>query len=127
MNTNNKIFNFFLFSKEGICILESQLSKLFNEEEKYNTFKRLIKNVCHNFFKKNKKYESFTFETIFLEKFKITILLKHSLVLVGIFPLLSSKSYQHLLLIHLFIALINYKGDSIQKIESINGKHICER
>ncbi len=120
MNANNKIFNFFLFSKEGICILESQLSKLFNEEEKYNTFKRLIKNVCHNFFKKNKKYESFTFETIFLEKFKITILLKHSLVLVGIFPLLSSKSYQHLLLIHLFIALINYKGDSIQKIDTIN-------
>ena len=80
----------------------------------------LIKNICHNFFKKNKNYENFSFETIFLEKFKITLLLKNSLVLIGIFPLLASKSYQHLLLIHLFIALINYKGDSPSKIDLIS-------
>ena len=40
--------------------------------------------------------------------------------MVGLFPLYSSKSYQHLLLIHLFIALINYKGDSITKIDLIS-------
>ena len=120
ININNKIFNFFLFSKEGICILESQIFKIFNDEIQYNRFKLLLKNICHNFFKQIKNYENFIFETIILEKFKITILLKNSLSLVGIFPLLSSKSYQHMLLIHLFIALINYKGDSISKIDSIN-------
>ena len=120
ININNKIFDFYLFSKEGICILDSPLFKLFNDEIKYNKFKLLLKNVCYNFFKNNKKYDNFTFETIILEKFKVTILLKNTLALVGIFPLLSSKSYQHMLLIHLFIALINYKGDSISKIDSIS-------
>ena len=119
ININNKIFDFYLFSKEGICILDSPLFKLFNDEIKYNEFKLLLGDVFHNFFKNNKKYDNFTFETIILEKFKVTILLKNTLALIGIFPLLSSKSYQHMLLIHLFIALINYKGDSISKIDSI--------
>lgn len=79
----------------------------------------MLKNICHHFFKNNKKYENFTFETLILEKFKVIILLKQSLALIGIFPLLSSKSYHRMLLIHLFIALINYKGDSVTKIDAI--------
>lgn len=103
-----------------MCVLENHIFKLFNEDIENTKFKLLLKNVCHNFFKNTKKYDNFSFETIIVEKFKITILLKHSIALVGIFPLLSSKSYQKMLLIHLFIALVNYKGDSISKIDSIS-------
>lgn len=122
LNINNKIYCFLLFSKEGLCVLETQQIKLFTSEEHYHQFKLLLKNICYHFFKNNKKYENFTFETLIVEKFKVTILLKQSLALIGIFPLLSSKSYQKMLLIHLFIALINYKGDSVAKIDAIGEK-----
>ena len=88
LNINNKIYCFLVFSKEGLCALEAQQVKLFTTEDQYHKFKLLLKNLCHHFFKNNKKYENFTFETLILEKFKVTILLKQSIALIGIFPLL---------------------------------------
>ena len=48
------------------------------------------------------------------------ILLKSKLAFVGVFTSNSSGGFQNLLLIHLYISLINFKGDSISKINSLN-------
>ena len=43
---------------------------------------------------------------------------------VGVFPNNSSTSFQKLILIHMYIALINFKGDIIEKVEILNRKNI---
>ena len=60
------------------------------------------------------------FNYIIINKYKITFLIKSKIALVGVFSFNSSKGYQNLLLIHLFISLINYKGDFFTKLNMIN-------
>ena len=48
------------------------------------------------------------------------ILLKSKLAFVGVFTSNSSGGFQNLLLIHLYISLINFKRDYINKINSLN-------
>ena len=66
------------------------------------------------------KEDLFTFNYFIINKYKITFLIKSKITLVGIFSFNTSKGYQNLLLIHLFISLINYKGDSLFKLNIIN-------
>ena len=42
------------------------------------------------------------------------------MIFVGTFPVTSSTQFQRLLLIHIFLALINFKGDSIQAMKKLN-------
>ena len=62
----------------------------------------------------------FLFNRIVINNYKITILIRSKIALIGIFSLYSSKGFQNLLLIHLYISLINFKGNSITKLNLIN-------
>ena len=62
----------------------------------------------------------FLFESIKIGNIKILFLIKNNAILVGTFPKSSSIQFQRLLLIHLFIALINFKGDIITSLKKIN-------
>ena len=62
----------------------------------------------------------FLFNRFIINNFKITIMIKSKIVSVGIFSLNSSRGFQNLLLIHLYVSLINFKGDSITKLHMIN-------
>ena len=148
----NKIFDFFIFNKSGICILEKQVEIIFPDKIQYNNYKLLIKNIAYTLLKKslinnkpknqiqenndilnininintnNNKLNSssendFIFQSIQTDKIKILFLIKNSIILVGTFPKTSSTQFQRLLLIHIFIALINFKGDFLQLIKKLN-------
>ena len=143
----NKIYDFFMFNKSGICILEKQLEILFPDKMQYNSYKLLIKNIAYTLFNKsliknkpkNQKKENndilnvnnnksnssflendFIFQSIQTDKIKILFLIKNNIILVGTFPKTSSTQFQRLLLIHIFIALINFKGDFLQLIKKLN-------
>ena len=62
----------------------------------------------------------FIFKNFQFEKYKILFLIRNNLILAGTFPVASSTQFQRLLLIHLFLALINFKGDSITAMKKIN-------
>ena len=71
--------------------------------------------------KKNKnKDDIFLYNNIINNRYKIKIIIKAKIALVGIFSINTSKGFQNLLLMHLFISLINFKGDSIIKLNLIN-------
>ena len=71
--------------------------------------------------KKNKnKDDIFLYNNIIINRYKIKIIIKAKIALVGIFSINTSKGFQNLLLMHLFISLINFKGDSIIKLNLIN-------
>ena len=63
--------------------------------------------------KTNNNINDYIFESIQNEKYKILFLIYNSNIFVGVFPHTSSIYFQRLLLIHIFIALINFKGDLI--------------
>ena len=142
----NKIYDFFTFNKSGICILEKQLEILLPDIIQYNNYKLLIKNMAYALYNKsltkNKpKYQiqennvilnininksnsslenDFIFKCIQTDKIKILFLIKNNIILVGTFPKTSSTQFQRLLLIHIFIDLINFKGDFLQLIKKLN-------
>ena len=147
---DNKIYDFFLFNKSGVCVLEKTLHTIIKDPNEYIKYKLLIKNISHNLLlnceKKNniaknnynndekenneklnlninkmKQIENeFVFKNFQFEKCKILFLIRNNLIFVGTFPVTSSTQFQRLLLIHLFIALINFKGDSIIAMKKIN-------
>ena len=69
----------------------------------------------------------FIFKNFQFEKCKILFLIRNNLILVGTFPMTSSTQFQRLLLIHLFLALINFKGDSISAMKKINNYEIYDK
>ena len=131
--TKNKVYDIFMFNGSGICFLENQQEILFQELSKYNEYKIKIKNIAHIFLKlqqknrektKNKNKETiyinqidnnigneFVFNYIETDLYKILLLIKNDFILVSTFPKSSSIQFQRLLLIHIFIALTNFKGD----------------
>ena len=147
---DNKMYDFFLFNKSGVCVLEKTLHTIIKDPNEYIKYKLLIKNISHNLLlnceKKNniaknnynndekenneklnlninkmKQIENeFVFKNFQFEKCKILFLIRNNLIFVGTFPVTSSTQFQRLLLIHLFIALINFKGDSIIAMKKIN-------
>ena len=142
---NNKIYDFFLFNKTGICILHQQFEHLFTDKEQYNNYKLIIKNIAHKFElnqdknklmiqiqiqnndklnintnKVNPQENEFIFNSIQNNKIKILFLLKNNIIMIGTFPITSSIQFQRLLLLHTFIALINFKGDFVQFAQKLN-------
>ena len=129
-DTQNIIYYYFLFNKDGLCIFEKQFESehnVFISQKKYNLFKILIKKLSTFLLKINDNSEQFLFNRFIFEKYKLVVLLKAKISLIGLFPVKSSSSFQNMLLIHLFISFINFKGDSINKINliktSINKKN----
>ena len=49
----NKIYDFFIFNKSGICILEKQVEIIFPDKIQYNNYKLLIKNIAYTLLKKS--------------------------------------------------------------------------
>ena len=141
---NNKIYDFFIFNNSGICILEKQFDSILKDTEKYMNYKLLIKNIAHNLlinsentkFPKDEsevlniandkiiKENKFIFKSIKLEKCKILFLIRNNNIFVGVFYKNSSIEFQRLLLIHIFIALINYEEDSFNIMNILND---CEQ
>ena len=66
------------------------------------------------------KDNEFIFKNINLEKCKLLFMIRNNNVFVCTFPIKSSTQFQRLLLIHIFIALINFKGDAITAIGKFN-------
>ena len=141
---NNKIYDFFIFNISGICILEKQFDSILKDTEKYMNYKLLIKNIAHNLlinsentkFPKDEsdvlniasdkiiKENKFIFKSIKLEKCKILFLIRNNNIFVGVFYSNSSIEFQRLLLMHIFIALINYEEDSFNIMNILND---CEQ
>ena len=131
-----------------MCVLEKQFEEIIKDSEEYNNYKILIKNIAHiiltnnennknqsvnsidendddgklslNNNKKSQKDNEFIFKNIQIEKCKILFMLRNRNVFVTTFPTKSSIQFQRLLLIHIFIALINFKGDAISSINKLN-------
>ena len=140
--TKNKVYNIFMFNSSGICFLETQQEILFNELKEYNEYKIKIKNIAHIFLMhqqknmnkaKNKNKETiyinqtdnnigndFIFNYIETDLYKILLLIKNDFILVSTFPKSSSIQFQRLLLIHIFIALTNFKGDIYNICKKLN-------
>ena len=119
---NNSIYEFFIFSKNGICISHSQYKKIYDNENDYERFKKSIKNISCNLLNKATDTSLFNFCKIRISNFIIQILLKDEMSFIGIFPINSSHYFHKLILIHMYIALLNFKGDTVEKIEIINKK-----
>lgn len=123
----NKLYDFFLFNQSGICVLEKQIKTLFADISEYNNYKLIIKRLSHTLLmnyqniKPNDNLENeFIFKNIQNEKYKILFMIKNNFILVGTFPYSSSIQFQRLLLMHIFIALINFKGDFILCVDKLN-------
>lgn len=76
-----------------------------------------------NLFQNGKSKSSFSVETIYFSKYKLYFLFKSNIIFVGLFSKNCSKSYGKLLLTHLFVALINFKGDTIEKVSNLTTKN----
>lgn len=108
-----------MFNESGICILEKQIEALFDDKTEYNNYKLIIKNISHNLFiNNNRNDDEFIFKSIQNEKYKILFLIKSNCILIGTFSPSSTTQYQRLLLIHIFIALINFKGDLLSTFKT---------
>jgi hypothetical protein len=124
----NKLYDFFLFNQSGICVLEKQIKTLFADISQYNNYKLLIKRISHTLLMNyqnikpndNTLENEFIFKNIQNEKCKILFMIKNNFILVGTFPFTSSIQFQRLLLMHIFIALINFKGDFILCVDKLN-------
>ena len=131
-----------------MCVLEKQFEEIFKDSEEYNNYKLLIKNIAHTILinneknksqstnsidendddgklslnnnKKDSKGNEFIFKNIQLEKCKILFMLRNNIIFISTFPIRSTIQFQRLLLIHIFIALINFKGDAISAMNKLN-------
>ena len=110
-----------MFNESGICILEKQLETLFDNKTEYNNYKLIIKNISHTILINNRKNgDDFIFRSFQSEKYKTLFLIRSNCILTGIFSPSSNTQYQRLLLIHIFIALINFKGDLFSTFKKFN-------
>jgi hypothetical protein len=127
ININNSIHEFFVFSKTGICLLHSQYKKIYDNENDYERFKKSIKNISCNLLNKAADTSLFNFCKIRISNLIIQILLKDEMSFIGIFPINSSHYFHKLILIHMYIALLNFKGDTIEKVRIINKKKMQKK
>ena len=128
----NKILEFFLFSNDGIKILNSQFENYFENQSEYKNFKRIIKNLSvhiaknENSNKKKKNQKNFHFNLLKILSFKILILIRFNMIFLGIFPEKCSSAFAKLFLIHMYIAFINFKKDAKEKINEISEQNLFE-
>ena len=130
-----------MFNSSGVCFLEKQIEILFSDKEEYNNYKIKIKRIGHLFYQyqqkinestKNKNREAYInqiennsdndyiFNSIETSLYKILILMKKDIILIGTFPKSCSRQFQKLLLTHIFIGVNNFKGDISTIIKKFN-------
>lgn len=110
-----------MFNESGLCILEKQIETLFDNKTEYNNYKLIIKNISHTLLiNHSKNDDDFIFKSFQSEKFKTLFLIRNNCILAGAFSPSSNTQYQRLLLIHIFIALINFKGDLFSIFKKFN-------
>ena len=110
-----------MFNESGLCILEKQIEILFDNKTEYNNYKLIIKNISHTLLiNHSKNDDDFIFKSFQSEKFKTLFLIRNNCILAGAFSPSSNTQYQRLLLIHIFIALINFKGDLFSIFKKFN-------
>ena len=110
-----------MFNESGLCILEKQIETLFDNKTEYNNYKLIIKNISHTLLINHRKNDDeFIFKSFQSEKFKTLFLIRNNCILAGAFSPSSNTQYQRLLLIHIFIALINFKGDLFSIFKKFN-------
>ena len=107
------IYYYFLFIQNGLCIFEKNLERKNNiGDDEYNKMRILIQKIVlkimniSNNDSKNKEV-MFCFNRFIINNFKITIMIKSKVASVGVFSFNSSRGFQNLLLIHLYISLIH--------------------
>ena len=121
--------------------MEKQINVIFQNIEQYNKYKLTLKNIAHSFLNNSNKNKpkiklqdndklninksnyidnEFIFKSIENDKYKILFFIKDNIIFIGTFSKSSSTQFQRLLLIHIYIALINIKGNIITTMEKIN-------
>ena len=128
----NKILEFFVFTENGIKILNSQFENYFENQLEYKNFKRIIKNLSvhilqiENSKNKQKYQKNFHFNLLKIHQFKILILIRFNIIFLGIFPEKCSSAFAKIFLIHMYIAFINFKGNAKEKITAISEQNLFE-
>ena len=128
----NKILEFFVFTENGIKILNSQFENYFENQLEYKNFKRIIKNLSvhivqiENKNNKQKYQKNFHFNLLKIHQFKILILIRFNIIFLGIFPEKCSSAFAKIFLIHMYIAFINFKADAKEKINAISEQNLFE-
>ena len=133
-NFENKILEFFVFSNNGIKILNSQFENYFENKLEYENFKRIIKNLSvhiaqnenSNSNNKTKNQNNFNFNLLKIRSFKILFLIRFNIIFLGIFPEKCSSAFAKLFLIHMYIAFINFKKDAKEKINVLSEQNLFE-
>ena len=128
----NKILEFFVFTENGIKILNSQFENYFENQNEHKNFKRIIKNLSvhivqiENKNNKQKYQKNFHFNLLKIHQFKILILIRFNIIFLGIFPEKCSSAFAKIFLIHMYIAFINFKADAKEKINAISEQNLFE-
>ena len=128
----NKILEFFVFTENGIKILNSQFENYFENQNEHKNFKRIIKNLSvhilqiENKNNKQKYQKNFHFNLLKIHQFKILILIRFNIIFLGIFPEKCSSAFAKIFLIHMYIAFINFKGNAKEKINAISEQNLFE-
>jgi len=74
----------------------------------------------NNNHKNNRKYEkdNFEYQKIYFMGFKLNVLIKNCLVLIGIFTENLSSYYIKMYLLHMYIAFLNFNGDYYETMKN---------
>ena len=114
----SSIHDFFLFTKNGICVLHLKYESYINDKT-YSKLIIVIKNISTTLLQNCKDNQEFNFHKIKTNKLLINILIKNGLAFIGVFKSSCNTSFTRIILAHMFIALLNFKGDTIEKLTSL--------
>ena len=114
----SSIHDFFLFTKNGICVLHLKYENYINDKT-YSKLIIVIKNISTTLLQNCKDNQEFNFHKIKTNKLLINILIKNGLAFIGVFKSSCNTSFTRIILAHMFIALLNFKGDTIEKLISL--------
>ena len=123
-------YSFFMFNKHGNLIMfydnnnniqnQHQSQKFYNY---INILTKIVNNISKNINKKIKQ-EIFKF---YINENKIIIYYISKIFLIGKFSNKTCNYFAQLLLLHIYISIINYKYDSIEKINLIKDKDYIDK
>lgn len=110
-----------MFNKIGICILHLKYLTIFTEKN-YQKIILTIKNISTTLLQNSKENSDFCFHKIKNEKCMILILIKNNMSFIGVFNTNCNPSFAKMMLSHMYIALINFKGDTLEKVNSLSNE-----
>ena len=119
-------YSFFIFNKYGNLIMyyDNDNNNIQNQQinKKILNFINILTKIVTNIYKNlNKKIKQEIFK-FYINENKIIIYYISNIFLVGNFSEKTCNYFGQLLLLHIYISIINYKYDSIEKINLIKDK-----